>query len=453
LVEDGDILFVPDSAAKTILNKTMESAIQSAIGILDLLRAGLFAEVLGDEKSFLGTASAFRLCDSVGVFAGPGRTAGQCCPHGGAAAAAGGDSGVLQAGRVRVPGALQWVTMAFYLWLCCSYFWTIEPLATLDKMRAYFQETMIVWLVWEFAESPRDLRWLLRAYVAGSWVLAALTLANFGSMAAIAAGQIRFVAYGQDPNDVARYLDLWFSAGGAAAEQRAPLACTAAGDRLLAAGPGCGDAYGFAGGFLAALVALAGCGILLFRGHAKAVLAGAFALPALAASLWFIAPHGTLARLATIPEQIRSGDLNRRLDIWSAGWDAFTRAPLLGTGAGSFCERAGLSSVDTAHKCSFFHPGWRRVVRAVSGGWHCGVGGAVGLQNPRPLKLALVTTLLVWVLAAMVSTVEESRTTWLLIALIAVAGRLAVEEPAGLAACFPISVRKGRLGVIPERGV
>jgi polysaccharide export outer membrane protein len=33
LVEDGDILFVPDSAAKTILNKTMESAIQSAIGI------------------------------------------------------------------------------------------------------------------------------------------------------------------------------------------------------------------------------------------------------------------------------------------------------------------------------------------------------------------------------------------------------------------------------------
>ena len=33
LVEDGDNLFVPDSAAKTILNKTMESAIQSAIGI------------------------------------------------------------------------------------------------------------------------------------------------------------------------------------------------------------------------------------------------------------------------------------------------------------------------------------------------------------------------------------------------------------------------------------
>jgi polysaccharide export outer membrane protein len=32
-VEDGDILFVPDSAAKNIWNRTMESAIQSAIGV------------------------------------------------------------------------------------------------------------------------------------------------------------------------------------------------------------------------------------------------------------------------------------------------------------------------------------------------------------------------------------------------------------------------------------
>jgi polysaccharide biosynthesis/export protein len=32
-VEDGDILFIPDSAAKNILNRTMESAIQSAIGV------------------------------------------------------------------------------------------------------------------------------------------------------------------------------------------------------------------------------------------------------------------------------------------------------------------------------------------------------------------------------------------------------------------------------------
>jgi len=44
------------------------------------------------------------------------------------------------------------------------------------KIARYFQELMIVWLVWEFAEDAGDLRKLLRVTVAGSWVLAALTV-------------------------------------------------------------------------------------------------------------------------------------------------------------------------------------------------------------------------------------------------------------------------------------
>src|SRR5208337_1169003 len=68
---------------------------------------------------------------------------------------------VLQAGRLRTPGALQWVVMAFYLWFCCSCFWTIDQAVMLVRLRSYFQEMMIVWLVWEFAESPKHLRSLL----------------------------------------------------------------------------------------------------------------------------------------------------------------------------------------------------------------------------------------------------------------------------------------------------
>ena len=61
------------------------------------------------------------------------------------------------------------------------------------------------------------------------------------------------------------------------------------------------------------------------------------------------------------------------------------------------------------------------------------------LQTHGTLRLALATALLVWVITAMVATVEESRTTWLLLALIALAGRLALEQPERLAACFPDS--------------
>src|SRR5579863_4332722 len=60
---------------------------------------------------------------------------------------------VLQARRFSRPRPLQWLTLAFFLWFCCSLFWAMAPAESLIKLRGYFQETMIVWLLWEFGES------------------------------------------------------------------------------------------------------------------------------------------------------------------------------------------------------------------------------------------------------------------------------------------------------------
>jgi O-antigen ligase len=354
---------------------------------------------------------------------------------------------ILQARRLRIPGALQWAVLIFYLWFCCSYFWTIEPKATLGYIRAGFQETMVVWLVWEFAESAEDLRALLRAYVAGSWVLAVLTIANFGSAAAIATGQIRFVAAGQDPNDVARFLDLGFPLAALllTSELRWPGRLLALG--YLPLGLVAVVLTASRGGLLAGVVALAGCGLLLSRSHAKAVHAGVFALPAIAAALWFTVPHETFERLATIPAQLQGGDLNQRLNIWTAGWHAFVHAPLIGTGAGSFVSAAGLAPLDTAHNTA--------LSIAVSGGFIGLFLAAVIvvlavrslMQIPGSVRVAMITALLVWMTTSLVATVEESRTTWLFLALIALAGRLAVEEPERLAACFPDKAPSPKLAV------
>jgi len=344
---------------------------------------------------------------------------------------------LLQTGRLRAPGPMQWLVLAFFLWFCSTYFWTIEPLETVARLRGYFQELMIVWLVWEFAESVSDLRALLRVFVAGSWVLAALTVANFASAEAIANAQVRFAAIGQDPNDVARFLDLGF-----------PLAALLLnserhwGWRLLAAGYLPLGLLGVLltasrGGFLAAVVALVGSGFLLAYGHPKRVLAGALALPALAAALWFIVPRESFERLATIPEQLQGGDLNQRLNIWTAGWHAFVRAPFFGTGAGSFVSAAGLGPIDTAHNTA--------LSIAVSGGLvalflaTAVVAAAIWsiAQTHGPLKWAMAVALLVWFTTSLVATVEESRTTWLLLAMIALAGRLRMEQPEELATCFP----------------
>ena len=343
---------------------------------------------------------------------------------------------VLQAGRIRNPGASWWVTLALYLWFCCSSFWTIDSAATLEKLRAYIQEFMIVGLIWEFADTPAHLRELLRAFVAGSWVLAALTLAAYRSPEAIAAGQIRFAAYGQDPNEVARFIDLAFPVAALLfhCERRRFFRGFAL--AFIPAGVAAVLLTSSRGGFIAAIIALAGAGWLLVHDHSRRIIAAIFAVPVLLASLWFFIPSATLDRLATIPEQLRSGDLNQRLNIWSAGWRAFTHAPILGSGAGSFVAAAHLSAIDTAHNTA--------LSLLVSGGLVAlcvfltlvALAARAALKTFGALRIALVTALLVWAVTSIAATVEENRTTWLLFALIILAGRLATEDRPGLTSCF-----------------
>jgi O-antigen ligase len=349
---------------------------------------------------------------------------------------------IMQSGKMRRPGPMQWTVLTLFLWFCCSYFWTIDQAATQEKLRAYFQEMMTVWLVWEVAENPRDLRMLLRAYVAGSWELAIVTLANFASPEAVAGGQIRFFALGLDPNDTARFLDIAF-----------PLAA------LLADGepgwPGRILVWGYfplgliavlltasRGGFIAAVLALAGSAILLGWKHPKRVMAGVAATPVLVLTIWLVVPAETLARLGTIREQVESGDLNDRVNIWAQGWQAFARAPAIGSGAGSFVAAAGLSPIDTAHNTA--------LSIAVSGGL-CALALAAAIlviairavfALRGKLFIAMATSLAVWVVTSLTAAVEENRTTWLLFGLIAFSARLAADRMKELESCFQAVARR-----------
>jgi O-antigen ligase len=330
---------------------------------------------------------------------------------------------VLQAGKMRTWDALEWLALALFLWSACTCFWTIDAPTAAAKMRGYAQEMMIVWFLWEFTSDQRDLRTILRMWLAGSWVLAALTIANAGAMVA---DQVRFAAVGQDPNDVARFLDLGFPIaallldwelgwrGKALAIGYFPLGVAAV---LLTASRG---------GFLAALVAIIGCAAVLYRGHFRAALLGCLALPIVATLLWFITPHETLGRLATITDQLQGGDLNQRLNIWEAGWHAFVSAPFFGHGVGSFVDAAGLAPGDTAHNTALS-------ILVETG--ICGFALAFAivavsvpsvLQMRGTLRTALTTLVSVWLVSSLVGTVFESRTTWLMFGVIAVAVRLTV---------------------------
>jgi O-antigen ligase len=346
---------------------------------------------------------------------------------------------VLLAGCMRRPGGAQWLALALFLCFCCSCLWTVDLQVTVARLRGYFQVMLPVWLVWEFAETPEDLRNLLRACVAGSWVLAALTIANLAS--SDVAGQIRFAAEGQDPNDVARFLDIGFPMSALLLESE-----SAWPGKLLALGylP-----IGLAGvlltasrgGFVAALVALAGCGVLLVRRQRGAVAAGVLSMPALAAAFWFLVPHETLQRITTIPEQLNRGDLNQRLNIWQAGWLAFRHSPFFGTGAGTFVDAARLAPADTAHNTALAIAVEGGIVALILAAAMVAVCARSVIETQGPVRIALGTALLVWLVTSLAATVQVSRTTWFLVALISLAARLAAEDPEALERCFSPAMR------------
>jgi O-antigen ligase len=153
-------------------------------------------------------------------------------------------------------------------------------------------------------------------------------------------------------------------------------------------------------------------------------------LPAIAAAFWILVPHETLARIGTIPQQLQRGDLNYRLNIWSAGWQAFVRAPFFGHGAGTFVDAARLAQGDTAHNTALtllVEGGIIALILASAILILC--MGSI-LTTHGSVRTALATAFFVWLVTSMVATVETNRTTWLLFGLLSLAGRLETEAPA-----------------------
>jgi len=329
---------------------------------------------------------------------------------------------ILQAGRVRALGTLQWASILLFAYLGATYLWSIEPEVTLDRLPGYLQELMIVWLVGELIDSKDDLHNLFRAWLAGCAVLAGLTLSS-AVLALRGAEQVRFFAAGQDPNDTARFLALGLPIAALLADRSVMQWKRRISLLYIPLGVIAILATASRGGFLTMLVSLVGCGVLMARTRRFRVLHMLVPLLAIVAAALFMIPRNSLLRIASIAEQANGGDLNQRVNIWQEGWNAFQRAPLLGHGAGTFVAASGLSSIDTAHNTalSVLVEGGILGLAIGAGIFVCSIAMARSLKGA--LQIALLAMLAAWTVASLVGTTGESRTTWLLFAVIATAAR------------------------------
>lgn len=332
---------------------------------------------------------------------------------------------VLHEGGFRRITAIHWLTLAFYLWQCCGLLWSVVQRETLFHLRAFAQEMMLVWLIWEFVDSAAELKLLLRAWLTGTWVLTVLTIAGFVSSVRMMPEQVRFAAVGQDPNDVARLLVFGF-----------PIAVMVAGraggrvERILCL------AYlpvGFAAilltasrsGLLLAVMALMGCGVVGLQSHSRAMLVGVGCVFFAAGGVMAVAPAGTVDRLGSAAEAREYGNLNQRVNIWLEGWKAFESAPMIGHGVGSFVSAAKLAPEDTAHNTALsilveeglcgLALSIAILVVALHAIWTSGAG----------LRNGLLLLALLWAISSLTGTQWENRTTWLLFGVAAVSGRIA----------------------------
>ena len=331
---------------------------------------------------------------------------------------------LLTRSRWRTPGAIQVLVLALFLYLALTYFWSIDPLTTLEKIRAYFQVMMVVWISWEFMETPVQFRWLLSARVRGASVLALLTLSGFlSASAAAAAEQARFTASGQDPNDVARFLDLVFPLSALLFAQSTRLWLRLAALAYLPLGTLAVVLTASRGGFLGILVAFACVAILLLRWRPRSAIPSLLVALSSATVVWTLVPAETFARLATIPAQFSALDFNDRFTIWIKGLHAFARAPWFGYGAGNYALASGLASEDTAHNTLM-------ALLVMGGLIAASLLVAVLLAALRSIlltsgltRMAFLGVFLVWCVTASVGSVEENRMTWLIFACFALAGR------------------------------
>lgn len=226
------------------------------------------------------------------------------------------------------------VAIGFVLLSAASFFWSIDDSETISRTFQYALLFGFFWLLYNVLDSPKLIYGIMGAYVLGAYVGALDTLRNYLSNKATLYS--RYAATGFDPNDLsfvlvlaiplAWYLNLKLEKSSWVWVYRLyPLVALAA--IFLT-----GSRAGLIGASLALMFVFLTIAQANWRIRA---LITVFSLVV----LWMIPviiPPETISRLATLGEELSSGTLNDRADIWAVGYQVFADHPILGVGSGGY---------------------------------------------------------------------------------------------------------------------
>jgi len=245
---------------------------------------------------------------------------------------------ILESGTLRTLAVQHIVMLLFFIWAGLTYFWSFDPSATAVSIYTFVQMFVMIWLVWEFAQTRKEQFLLLRAYMAGSLVSSVGALVGFFRNTGLTNG--RYSGLGFNAGDLAFILALAIpiSLYLAVRERRKIMVWIAGAATVLAF---CAIVLTASRGSLIACIPTIVILPLLFpklRWGRNLVLLTFLALAA--AGAWLFMPESSWSRLSTIGSEISSGTLNERTMIWQLGWQIFGQAPFQGVGSEAFAGAA-----------------------------------------------------------------------------------------------------------------
>jgi O-antigen ligase len=330
---------------------------------------------------------------------------------------------VLMRRNARAPNLPLVLAAVFAAWSGLTWFWSLDPAATVARFLTYVQLLAMVWLVWELCRTrARQLR-LLEMYIAGAVIASGATIWRY--LERQQTYYRRYAAPGFDPNDLgitvalaiplALYAALQYP-GWRAWLYRAAIVPISIAILLTASRT-------------AVVAACAGYMFLLWTWRRSGWLqrtAGLVLLGILPAGVVGLAPPAARERISTIGQEVTQGTLHNRTRIWKTGVRVLRKHPLVGVGAGAYPDavRPWLGVPRIPGHEYVAHNAFLSVLVETGIAGACFYGAfllaiALFIWVLRTQERALwAATLLVWMIGAFLLTWEHRKPGWVIFALI-----------------------------------
>ncbi|MDQ6706513.1 MAG: O-antigen ligase family protein [Acidobacteriota bacterium] len=328
---------------------------------------------------------------------------------------------LIEAGRIRRPAPAHVAMTMFVVWAAASYFWSLYPDGTQDRVSTFLQLLAMAWLIWELCLEDRELQLLIQAYVLGTLVSAGDTIGNY--LFSHQTYYLRYATTGFEPNDLGLTLALSIPLSYYLVLRNKGLKAWIYRIQLVAAGAAI-LLTGSRAALVASVIALSLAAWTLRSLTTRLQIANvSMAALFVVAALLFV-PASSWKRLATIHSEVTQGTLNERTTIWFAGLEALRQHPFLGVGAGAYPAAVrpvlgtGVGMVFVAHN-SFLSV---LVEEGVIG--FLAFAGLLGVlmlsirEMPSLERKLWIVALAAWAVGASTLTWEHRKPTWLLFSLL-----------------------------------